>query len=143
MKTEKLCLFYVNKAHLFVIMKEYLKDKEEYEITTFFENEIKDELDEPSMYEPIELDEISCEITKKPEQRQIGKGKNKVILIDGSDEYRMRVTQYIKEQLKKTNADNLKLINVYDFEENKFRMSRIFTNNEKIIYTIGEEIIEH
>ena len=124
-------------------MKEYLKDKEEYEITTFFENEIKDELDEPSMYEPIELDEISCEITKKPEQRQIGKGKNKVILIDGSDEYRMRVTQYIKEQLKKTNADNLKLINVYDFEENKFRMSRIFTNNEKIIYTIGEEIIEH
>jgi len=77
MKTEKLCLFYVNKAHLFVIMKEYLKDKEEYEITTFFENEIKDELDEPSMYEPIELDEISCEITKKPEQRQIGKGKKK------------------------------------------------------------------
>lgn len=143
MKTEKLCLFYVNKAHLFVIMKEYLKDKEEYEVTTFFENEIRNESDEPIMYELIELDEIDCKLTKDPYEKKIKKGKNKVILIDGSDEYRIKTTKYIKEQLKKINVDNVKIINTYDFEENKFRMSQIFTNNEKILYTVGEEIIEH
>ncbi len=143
MKTEKLCLFYVNKAHLFVIMKEYLRDKEEYDIVTFFENEIRDEAEEPNMYELIELDEINCEITKEPYKKKIEKGKNKIILIDGTDEYRTEVTKYIKEVLKKTNVENLKIINAYDFEENKLRMSQIFTNNEKILYTVGEEIIEH
>ena len=143
MKTEKLCLFYVNKAHLFIIMKEYLKDKENYSITTFFENEIIDESEEPNMYKLIELDEIDCEITKEPQKKKINDGKNKIILIDGSDEYRMEVAQYMKENLKKVNVDNLKIINTYEFEENKLRMSRIFTNNEKILYTVGEEIIEH
>lgn len=143
MKTEKLCLFYVNKAHLFIIMKEYLKDKEDYSITTFFENEIIDESSEPNMYELIEIDEIDCEITKEPQTKKIKNGRNKIILIDGTDEYRVKANQYIKEQLKKVNVDNLKIINTYEFEENKLRMSRIFTNNEKILYTVGEEIIEH
>lgn len=143
MKTEKLCLFYVNKAHLFIIMKEYLKDKEDYSITTFFENEIIDESSEPNMYELIELDEIDCEITKEPQRKKIKNGRNKIILIDGTDEYRIKTNQYIKEQLKRGNVDNLKIINTYEFEENKLRMSRIFTNNEKILYTVGEEIIEH
>ncbi len=143
MKTEKLCLFYVNKAHLFIIMKEYLKDKEDYSVTTFFENEIINESEEPNMYELIELNEIDCELTKEPQKKEIKDGKNKIILIDGTDEYRMEVSQYIKEKLKKMNIDNLKIINTYEFEENKLRMSKIFTNNEKILYTVGEEIIEH
>lgn len=143
MKTEKLCLFYVNKAHLFVIMKEYLKDKEGYDVITFFENEIRDESDEPSMYELVELDEIDCATTEIPYKKKIEKGKNKIVLIDGTDEYRREVELYIKEQMKKVNVENLKMINIYDFEENKLRMSKIFTKNEKILYTIGEEEIEH
>lgn len=141
MKTEKLCLFYVNKAHLFIIMKEYLKDKKEYDIITFFESEIRDESDEPNMYELIELDEIDCELTEIPYKKKIENGKNKIIIIDGTEEYRNEVSKYIKEQVKKLNIDNLKIINIYDFEENKLSMSKVFSKNEKILYTVGEETI--
>lgn len=143
MKIEKLCLFYVNKAHLLVIMQEYIKDKKDYDIITFIENEIRDESEDGDMYQQMEIKEINCNITKEPYNKKIEKGKNKIILVDGSDEYREKVTKYIKDETKQSNIENLKIINTYDFEENKLRMSQIFTKNEKILYTVGEEIIEH
>lgn len=144
MKTEKLCLFYVSKAHLLVIMNEYLKDKEEYELVTFLEEEIKDDELEPNMYEATNLDGIiDFEVTKSIENKNVQSNQSKIILIEGSEEYRRKVEEYIKKNTQNIEIENIKIINMYSFEENKLRMSQIFKHNEKILYTVGEEIIEH
>lgn len=144
MKTEKLCLFYVSKAHLLVIMNEYLKDKEDYELYTFLEEEIKDDTVEPDMYEAVDLDGIiDFEVTKDIKIKKLQREQNKIILIGGSEKYRQEVEKYIEQQTQNLDIESIKIINIYSFEENKLRMSQIFKRNEKILYTVGEEIIEH
>ena len=144
MKTENLCLFYVSKAHLLVIMNEYLKDKEDYELITFLEEQITDDSTEPDMYEAVNLDGIiDFETTKDIKNKNLKTKQSKIILIGGSDKYREQVKKYIEQQTQDIDIANIKIINIYGFEENKLRMSKIFKNNEKILYTVGEEIIEH
>lgn len=150
MKAEKLCVFYASKYHLSLVLLEYLKHNniKKYNVVTFLENEIEDEIEILKQRSNINLtNDINFKDTKETkakefEIKEYTKKKNMIFIIAGKENYMKEVNDVINKNISNTSIKNVKIINCYDFEMQKRNMTEILKCNDKILYTTGEEKIE-
>ena len=142
MKIENVCNFYASKYHLSVVLFEYLRKNNKKKVITFFEEGIEKEIEI--------LEEQTKQILKKKgdfssnsniEDTEIDENRNVVFILRGSDSYLKKANMYIKEELRHTKG-KAKIVNCYDFEQQRNFMKDIIKGSNKILYTTGEKIID-
>ena len=121
MKFENLCVFYASNAHLAVILNEYLKDSREIKL----------------LQDKLNFKNIDLKSTKKIDAKYIEESQDNIVIIKGTEKYRQKANDYIKEI---ANAST-KVINCYDFIENRNETMKIVKESDKILYTTGEKAI--
>ncbi len=143
MKIERLCNFYASKYHLSMILLEYLKENKKMKVTTFFQDEIEDEIQiliNKYKYNIYNIEEIDFKITKNIYDKEINLEKNNIFIVEGDLNYINDANEYILNNLKK--MTNAKIINCYNFSHQKLYMKEIINKNDKILFTSGEKIID-
>lgn len=145
MKVEKLCNFYASKYHLSIILLEYLKEKKskKYNVITFLQDQIKDELDvlrDKYKYDIDLTKDIDFKATKDIYRKEINPSKNMIFIIEGNLNYIKEANEYIDSILEK--STNVKIVNCYNFSHQKQYMRDIIAKNDKILFTTGEKVID-
>ena len=146
MKEGTPCVFYSCNYHLGLILLEYLKNEEtkKYNTITFLEKGIDNEiriLKERYEDKFNNIDKnIKFESNKNIENTKIE--DNSIIIIGGKIEYIEKVNKYVEKEIEKNNTKNLKIINCFNFEEQRKYMSEVLKVNDKILYTTGEKVID-
>lgn len=142
MKIENICNFYASKYHLSVVLYEYLRKNTRKEIITFFEDGINEEI---KMIESKAKHKIKNKINfasnNDIQDTYISQSKNLVFILKGSNLYLKEANSYIKEELKYMKNVKAKIINCYDFEQQRNFMKDIIKGSDKILYTTGEKVI--
>ena len=143
MKIENICNFYASKYHLSVVLYEYLRKNSRKEIITFFEDGIEEEMKiiEKRAKHAIKH-KINFGSNKDIENTLINENKNLIFILRGSNLYLKEANTYIKEELKTMKNVKAKIINCYDFEQQRTFMKEIIKGSDKILYTIGEKTID-
>lgn len=143
MKIENVCNFYASKYHLSVVLYEYLRKNSRKEIITFFEDGIEEEMKiiEKRAEHAIKH-KVNFGSNKDIENTLINENKNLVFILRGSNLYLKEANSYIKEELKTMKNVRAKIINCYDFEQQRTFMKEIVKGSDKILYTIGEKTID-
>lgn len=143
MKVENICNFYASKYHLSVVLFEYLRKNNKKKVITFFEEGINEEIRvlENRTKQKIK-NEINFSSNNNIEETQINGSKNIIFLLRGSDNYLKRANSYIKEELRLMKNSKAKIINCYDFEQQRSFMKDIMKGSDKILYTTGEKVID-
>lgn len=143
MKIENVCNFYASKYHLSVVLYEYLRKNSRKEIITFFEDGIEEEMKiiEKRAEHAIKH-KVNFGSNKDIENTLINENKNLVFILRGSNLYLKEANAYIKEELKTMKNVRAKIINCYDFEQQRTFMKEIVKGSDKILYTIGEKTID-
>lgn len=143
MKIENVCNFYASKYHLSVVLYEYLRKSSRKEIITFFEDGIEEEMKiiEKRAEHAIKH-KVNFGSNKDIENTLINENKNLVFILRGSNLYLKEANSYIKEELKTMKNVRAKIINCYDFEQQRTFMKEIVKGSDKILYTIGEKTID-
>ena len=142
MKIENVCNFYASKYHLSVVLYEYLRKNTRKEIITFFEDGINEEMKmiESRAKHRIK-NKINFESNNDIQDTYIKPSKNLVFILKGSNLYLKEANSYIKEELKYMKNVKAKIINCYDFEQQRNFMKDIIKGSDKILYTTGEKVI--
>ena len=142
MKIENICNFYASKYHLSVVLYEYLRKNTRKEVITFFEDGINEEMKmiESRAKHRIK-NKINFESNNDIQDTYIKPSKNLVFILKGSNLYLKEANSYIKEELKYMKNVKAKIINCYDFEQQRNFMKDIIKGSDKILYTTGEKII--
>jgi len=142
MKIENICNFYASKYHLSVVLYEYLRKNTRKEVITFFEDGINEEI---KMIESRAKHKIKHKINfasnNDIQDTYINQSKNLVFILKGSNLYLKEANSYIKEELKYMKNVKAKIINCYDFEQQRNFMKDIIKGSDKILYTTGEKVI--
>lgn len=142
MKIENICNFYASKYHLSVVLYEYLRKNTRKEVITFFEDGINEEM---KMIESRAKHKIKNKINfasnNDIQDTYINQSKNLVFILKGSNLYLKEANSYIKEELKYMKNVKAKIINCYDFEQQRNFMKDIIKGSDKILYTTGEKVI--
>ncbi len=143
MKIENICNFYASKYHLSVVLYEYVRKNNRKEIITFFEDGIEEEMKiiEKRAKHAIKH-KINFGSNKDIENTLINENKNLIFILRGSNLYLKEANTYIKEELKTMKNVKAKIINCYDFEQQRTFMKEIIKGSDKILYTIGEKTID-
>ena len=143
MKIENICNFYASKYHLSVVLYEYLRKNSRKEIITFFEDGIEEEMKiiEKRAKHAIKH-KVNFGSNKDIENTLINENKNLIFILRGSNLYLKEANAYIKEELKTMKNVKAKIINCYDFEQQRTFMKEIIKGSDKILYTIGEKTID-
>ena len=126
MKIENVCNFYASKYHLSVVLYEYLRKNTRKEVITFFEDGINEEI---KMIETRAKHRIKNKINftsnNDIQNTYIKPSKNLVFILKGSNLYLKEANSYIKEELKYMKNVKAKIINCYDFEQQRNFMKAI------------------
>lgn len=143
MKIENICNFYASKYHLSVVLYEYLRKNSRKEIITFFEDGINEEMKMvESRAERHIKNKINFNANNDIQNTYINQSKNLVFILMGSNLYLKEANSYIKEELKFMKNVKAKIINCYDFDQQRNFMKDIIKGSDKILYTTGEKVIE-
>ena len=145
MKVERLCNFYASKYHLSIILLEYLKEKKskKYKVVTFLQDEIEDELNVLRKKYKYDIDltkDIDFKTTKDIYRKEIKPSKNTIFIVEGNLNYIEDANEYICDLLEKNS--NAKIINCYNFMNQKQYMRDIIAKSDKILFTTGEKVID-
>lgn len=143
MKVENICNFYASKYHLSVVLFEYLRKNNKKKVITFFEEGINEEIEvlENRKKQKIK-NEINFSSNNNIEETEIKEGRNIIFLLRGSDNYLRKANSYIKEELRTIKNSKAKIVNCYNFEQQRNFMKDIMKGSDKILYTTGEKIID-
>ena len=143
MKIENVCNFYANKYHLSVVLYEYLRKNSRKEIITFFEDGINEEMKMVELRTKHHIkNKINFNANNDIQNTYINQSKNLVFILRGSNLYLKEANSYIKEELKYMKNVKAKIINCYDFDQQRNFMKDIIKGSDKILYTTGEKVIE-
>ena len=143
MKIENVCNFYASKYHLSVVLYEYLRKNTRKEIITFFEDGINEEMKMVEQRAKHHIkNKINLNANNDIQNTYINQSKNLVFILMGSNLYLKEANNYIKEELKYMKNVKAKIINCYDFEQQRDFMKEIIKGSDKILYTTGEKIID-
>lgn len=142
MKIENICNFYASKYHLSVVLYEYLRKNSRKEVVTFFEDGIEEEIKvlEEKTNKTIKNKVNFCS-NKNIEDTEIKEGKSTIFILKGSDFYLKEANAYIKDELKFTKKTKVKIINCYDFDQQREFFNDIIRGSDKILYTTGESYV--
>ena len=143
MKIENICNFYASKYHLSVVLYEYLRKNTRKEVITFFEDGIDEEIKvlEEKTKHNIKNKVNFCS-NNNIEDTEINDSKNIIIILRGSNGYMKEANNYIKEELKYAKKSKVKIINCYDFEQQRDFFKNIIRGSDKILYTTGEKDVD-
>lgn len=144
MKIESLCNFYASKYHLSMILLEYLKKNctKKTQIVTFMQENIEKEmkdLNEKYKYN-INLNKTNFQRINDIYEVEPEMSKNMIFIVEGSVSFMKEANEYIKDMAEKNSK--IKIINCYEFEKQKNLMKELINQNDKILYTTGEKIID-
>ena len=143
MKIENVCNFYASKYHLSVVLYEYLRKSSRKEIITFFEDGINEEMKMVESRAKRHIkNKINFNANNDIQNTYINQSKNLVFILMGSNLYLKEANSYIKEELKFMKNVKAKIINCYDFDQQRNFMKDIIKGSDKILYTTGEKVIE-
>lgn len=143
MKIENLCICYASTYHLSLILVEYLKNRKDSNIITFFEKGIDDEVKSLIEKYNIQSDAINKTDFNKTiniQSKNIELTKDNIFIVRGDIEYINFIIKYLKENYDINNT-NSKIIKCYDFQTQIKFMDKILKENDKIIFTNGEHKI--
>lgn len=142
MKVENICNFYASKYHLSVVLYEYLRKNSRKEVVTFFEDGIDEEIKvlEKKTNKTIKTKVNFCS-NKNIEDTEIKDGKSTIFILKGSNFYLKEANAYIKDELKYTKKTKAKIINCYDFDQQREFFNDIIRGSDKILYTTGESYV--
>ena len=142
MKIENVCNFYASKYHLSVVLYEYLRKNSRKEVITFFEDGINDEMKMVENRANHNLkNKVNFNSNNNIHDTYIKQAKNIIFILRGSNLYLREANSYIKEELKYMKNVKAKIINCYDFEQQRNFMKDIIKGSDKILYTTGEKVI--
>ena len=142
MKIENVCNFYASKYHLSVVLYEYLRKNTRKEVITFFEDGINEEIKMIETRAKHKLkNKVNFASNNDIQNTYIKPSKNLVFILKGSNLYLKEANSYIKEELKYMKNVKAKIINCYDFEQQRNFMKDIIKGSDKILYTTGEKVI--
>ena len=65
-----------------------------------------------------------------------------IFIIEGNYSYIKEANKYLKEKIENYEYENVKIINCFSFEDQKNFMEKILLENDKILYTTGEKVID-
>ncbi len=144
MKIESLCNFYASKYHLSMILLEYLKKNstKKTQIVTFMQEDIEKEiqdLNEKYKYN-INLNKIDFKRINDIYGIEPEISKDIIFIVQGNINFMNEANEYIRDLADK--KSKIKIINCYDFEKQKKVMKMLIDQNDKILYTTGEKIID-
>lgn len=143
MKIENVCNFYASKYHLSVVLYEYLRKNTRKEIITFFEDGISEEIKMIELKAKHHIkNKVDFNANNDIQNTYINKSKNLVFILRGSNLYLKEANSYIKEELRYMKNVKAKIINCYDFEQQRNFMKDIIKGSDKILYTTGEKVID-
>ena len=143
MKIENVCNFYASKYHLSVVLYEYLRKNSRKEVITFFEDGINDEMKMVENRANHNLkNKVNFNSNNNIHDTYIKQAKNIIFILRGSNLYLREANSYIKEELKYMKNVKAKIINCYDFDQQRNFMKDIIKGSDKILYTTGEKVIE-
>ena len=143
MKIENVCNFYASKYHLSVVLYEYLRQNTRKEIITFFEDGISEEIRMIELRAKHHIkNKVDFNANNDIQNTYINKSKNLVFILRGSNLYLKEANSYIKEELRYMKNVKAKIINCYDFEQQRNFMKDIIKGSDKILYTTGEKVID-
>ena len=143
MKIENVCNFYPSKYHLSVVLYAYLRKNTRKEIITFFEDGINEEMKMVESRAKRHIkNKINFNANNDIQNTYINQSKNLVFILRGSNLYLKEANSYIKEELKYMKNVKAKIINCYDFDQQRNFMKDIIKGSDKILYTTGEKVIE-
>lgn len=143
MKIENVCNFYASKYHLSVVLYEYLRKNTRKEIITFFEDGISEEIRMIELRAKHHIkNKVDFNANNDIQNTYINKSKNLVFILRGSNLYLKEANSYIKEELRYMKNVKAKIINCYDFEQQRNFMKDIIKGSDKILYTTGEKVID-
>ena len=143
MKIENICNFYASNYHLSVVLYEYLRKNSRKEVVTFFESGIEEEI---KMLEDKRDYNLKAQVNFNKniniENTKINDSRNIIFILKGSDTYLKQANWYLKEELRQMKNVKAKIINCYDFEQQRSFMKDIIKGSDKILYTTGEKLID-
>lgn len=143
MKIENVCNFYASKYHLSVVLYEYLRKNSRKEVITFFEDGINDEMKMVENRANHNLkNKVNFNSNNNIHDTYIKQAKNIIFILRGSNLYLREANSYIKEELKYMKNGKAKIVNCYDFDQQRNFMKDIIKGSDKILYTTGEKVIE-
>ncbi len=143
MKIENVCNFYASKYHLSVVLYEYLRKNSRKEVITFFEDGINDEMKMVENRANHNLkNKVNFNSNNNIHDTYIKQAKNIIFILRGSNLYLREANSYIKEELKYMKNVKAKIVNCYDFDQQRNFMKDIIKGSDKILYTTGEKVIE-
>lgn len=143
MKVENVCNFYASNYHLSVVLYEYLRKNNRKHVITFFEEGIEEEIKlVENRTKKAVKNKINFSSNNNIEETPIKESKNIIFILRGSDLYLKEANAYIKEELKYMKNVKAKIINCYDFNQQRKLMSNIIKGSDKILYTTGEKVID-
>ena len=142
MKVENICNFYASKYHLSVVLYEYLRKNTRKEIITFFEDGINEEMKMVESRAKRHIkNKINFNANNDIQNTYINQSKNLVFILRGSNLYLKEANSYIKEELKYMKNVKAKIINCYDFDQQRNFMKDIINAICKMFwYIYGENI---
>ena len=144
MKIESLCNFYASKYHLSMILLEYLKKNctKKTQVVTFMQENIEKEmkdLNEKYRYN-INLNKIKFQRINDIYEVEPEMSRNMIFIVQGNVSFTKEANEYIKDIAERNSK--IRIINCYDFEKQKNSMKELINQNDKILYTTGEKIID-
>ena len=143
MKIENVCNFYASKYHLSVVLYEYLRKNTRKEVITFFEDGINEEIKMVESRAKHQIrNKINFNANNNIQNTYIKQARNIIFILRGSNLYLREANNYIKEELRYMKNVKAKVINCYDFEQQRSFMKDIIKGSDKILYTTGEKIID-
>lgn len=145
MKVENLCNFYASKYHLSIILLEYLKknNTKKTNIVTFMQDNIEEEmkiLNEKYKFNINLTKELDLKTAENIYHKQVNISKDMIFIVQGDLNYVEEANDYIAGIAN--NSSKIRVINCYNFEEQRKAMKKIIERSDKILFTTGEKIID-
>ena len=138
MTKEKLFVPYASKAHLSIILLEYLLKNQKNEIVTFLQNDLKKEINLITKL-TNRYDEI---INKKIDNKIENKSGNIMIIIEGDDKFIKESKKKITIMLNKSkNVQKVQIIICFEYNKSKLFGNNII-KNYKFLQTNGQKSID-
>ena len=125
---EKMCSLYVNDMHLIVMLIPYIEKELEKgnKIVTILEKDLDAEV--KTLMEKVNLPK------KKKEKIKKINWKKKIVLVNGSYEFIVKINEYLGNRVNK-------IINCFQLEVFEENSREILENHHKILNTLGEKKI--
>ena len=153
---KKMCTFYMSDWHFTVMLLPYI-NKEinmKTQIFTIFENDITqkvktlvDKLNLKNKDQILKINWKNADINNIIYQleNKLKNNDNNIVIINGTNNYIKEVNKKLEEVIynDKFLQKNIKIIDCYDFEENKEKINTIIGKYDSMVNTSGEIKVEN